>query len=133
MYDDSRLFDHVSSTHSRKIAVRRPAARKSRQTVLAQNINQLEHEHVALLLAIAELEGSRGRGNRALRQALLPLLRGDLRQTQHTLALAARGSYGRCEDCHKTIPLRKLELEPATTFCPSCTLRDRLPEIRMHA
>ncbi|MGZ3681231.1 MAG: hypothetical protein ACXWQR_22635 [Ktedonobacterales bacterium] len=103
------------------------APRRVRRASLALALGRLEREHVALLLAICELESAAdGDGESvALRKALLPMLREDLRQTQHALALAARGAYGSCEECHKPLAARHLEMKPATTRCPECAARAR--------
>lgn len=108
-----------------RTAGRRPALKRARRASLALALSRLEREHVALLLAICELEapaeGDAADGNaRALRAALLPMLREDLRQTQHALARAARGQYGVCEVCHKAIAGRTLELRPAAARCGAC-------------
>jgi DnaK suppressor protein len=108
-----------------RTAGRRPALKRARRASVALALSRLEREHVALLLAICELEapaeGDAADGNaQALRAALLPMLREDLRQTQHALARAARGQYGVCEVCHKAIAGRTLELRPAATRCGVC-------------
>ena len=112
-----------------RTAGRRPALKRARRASLALALSRLEREHVALLLAICELEAPAGgadvsadadRNARALRAALLPMLREDLRQTQHALARAARGQYGVWEVCHKAIAGRTLELRPAATRCGVC-------------
>jgi len=108
-----------------RTAGRRPALRRARRASLALALSRLEREHVALLLAICELEApasdADADGNaQALRAALLPMLREDLRQTQHALARAARGQYGVCEVCHKAVAGRTLELRPAATRCGAC-------------
>jgi RNA polymerase-binding transcription factor DksA len=93
---------------------------------VALALSRLEREHVALLLAICELEGPRSPTDtnpQVLREALLPLLRDDLRQTQRALARAAQGTYGICEECHRPITARHLELKPALTRCPACEKR----------
>src|SRR5262245_37954236 len=111
------------TAHTARVALgSRPAPKRVRRTSLALALSRLEREHVALLLAICELETPRAvdPNAAALREALLPLLREDLRQTQHALARAARGSYGVCEACHKPISARQLELHPAATCCATC-------------
>lgn len=114
---------------TRKAVARRVAGqRRARRASAALALSRLEREHVALLLAICELETpeSKTDGNSvALRQALLPLLREDLRQTQHALERAARGGYGFCEECHRPIAARQLEMRPATTRCSICEARNR--------
>jgi len=109
------------------IARRQPQPRRARRASLALALSRLEREHVALLLAICELESPADDdpNSPALRAALLPMLRADLRQTQHALARAARGLYGSCEECHKPISARQLELQPAATRCATCQGRDR--------
>jgi len=107
----------------RRNSTRRPGPRRPRRTTVALALSRLEREHVALLLAICELESpSRETAEtpRVMREALLLLLRGDLRQAQHALALAAQGMYGVCEDCHRPLTARQLEQRPASTRCPSC-------------
>jgi uncharacterized protein with PIN domain len=92
---------------------------------------RLERDHVALLAALCDLEvptGTRRRAksggaqplSAALRDALAVLLRADLRQTQHALALAAEGRYGLCEGCQAPLASVALLTTPATTHCPSC-------------
>jgi hypothetical protein len=106
---------------------RRPATKRVRRASVALALSRLEREHVALLLAICELEtpNPTDPAAEALREALLPMLRADLRQAQHALSRAARGLYGTCEDCHKPIAARQLELAPASTHCATCQGRDR--------
>ena len=114
--------------HQRSTIARRASQRRGRRASLALALTHLEREHVALLLAICELEGPASGGDanaQALRAALLPMLREDLRQTQHALGLAARGMYGCCEECHKPFTSRQLELRPATTRCSLCEARSR--------
>jgi hypothetical protein len=105
---------------------RRPAYRRARRASTALALSRLEREHVALLLAICELEGpatTADANSQALHAALLPMLRDDLRQTQHALRLAAEGRYGVCEDCRKPFTSRQLELRPASTHCSVCESR----------
>ncbi len=84
---------------------------------------------MALLLAICELEDPPRHDDtpRAMREALLLLLRDDLRQTQHALALAAQGTYGICEECHRPLAVRLLEQHPALTRCAACSGRSPSP------
>ncbi|WIG58509.1 MAG: hypothetical protein OJF49_001255 [Ktedonobacterales bacterium] len=101
----------------------RPGQRRARRASLALAISRLEREHVALLTAMCELEAPQHHGDantRALRAALLPMLREDLRQTQHALTRVARGVYGICEVCRRPLSARHLELKPAATACPHC-------------
>lgn len=112
--------------HQRSAIGRRASQRRGRRASMALALNHLEREHVALLLAICELEGPAKSGDnnsQVLRDALMPLLREDLRQTQHALSLAAQGRYGCCEDCNRPFTSRQLELRPATTRCPICEAR----------
>lgn len=116
----------AGARHQRSTIARRASQRRGRRASLTLALSRLEREHVALLLAICELEGpvKAGDGNsKALRDALTPMLRDDLRQTQHALSLAAQGQYGSCEDCHKPFTSRQLELRPATTRCSVCEAR----------
>ena len=93
-------------------------------------LGRLEREHVALLLAIAELEAPveaapGAVGGPEVHRTLLALLREDLRRTQHALSLAACGQYGYCEECHRPLSRRTLELKPATTRCAICEAHAR--------
>src|SRR5262249_38130104 len=111
------------TAHTARVALgSRPAPKRVRRTSLALALNRLEREHVALLLAICELEtpDSADPNAESLREALLPLLREDLRQTQHALARASRGPYGVCEERHKPVSARQLELYPAAARCATC-------------
>ena len=99
---------------------------RGRRAGLTAPLGRLEREHVALLLAICELESPRPRENQrpaALDRFLLPMLIEDLGRVQHALARAAHGAYGSCEKCHKLLPIRELETRPATTLCSACSKR----------
>lgn len=103
---------------------RKPIPRRTRRASLALALSRLEREHVALLLAICELEEPPRPEDdtpRAVREALLLLLRDDLRQAQHALSLAARGIYGACEECQRPLAARLLEQHPALTHCTACS------------
>lgn len=121
---------HDSMSAERRPRVRKIAAWRSRRASLALALSRLEREHVALLLAICELEDPPRPDDdtpRALREALLLLLRDDLRQTQHALGLAAEGTYGICEGCHRPLAMRLLEQHPALTRCAACSGRAPAP------
>lgn len=126
---DSRIASPQGMARgARKQAERRTGHRPVRRSSVALALSRLEREHVALLLAICELEGPDNKidGNsRALREALLPMLREDLRQTQRALARAAQGRYGICEDCGRSLSAHLLELKPSATTCPVCEARAR--------
>lgn len=109
-----------------RAARRRPAARTAAPGSRAQALRRLEREHVALLLAIAELESGATAGqSAALRAALKPLLRADLARAQYALRRAAAGQYGVCDRCGRALAPRLLELNPATTRCPACSVHHR--------
>ena len=101
-----------------------------RSATLGMALRRLEREHVALLLAIAELETPDAHmdddSTRAMNEALRLLLRDDLRRTQHALTLATQGRYGACEICGQPLSRRQLELAPTTTRCPGCETRAHL-------
>ena len=100
-----------------------------RGATLGLALRRLEREHVALLLAIAELEAPDAQiddETHAINEALRPLLREDLRRTQHALTLATQGRYGACEICGQPLSRRQLELAPTTTRCPGCETRVHL-------
>lgn len=106
---------------------RKSLAPRSRPATLARVLARLEREHVALLLALSELDTSAAAvaPDAALRAALAPLLRGDLRRTQYALSRADAGLYGICDSCGHAIPARRLELNPALTRCSACDARAR--------
>ena len=112
---------------SRRVGERRAGHRPLRRSSVALALSRLEREHVALLLAICELESpDEADGNSlTLREALLPLLREDLRQTQRALARASQGQYGICEDCNRPLSAHLLELKPSASTCPACEARAR--------
>jgi DnaK suppressor protein len=116
----------AASLSRRSVQSQRIRPRSSRTGALATAVSRLEQEHVALLMALCELEEP-GVGSAAntepMREALFVLLREELRHTQHALALAARGVYGQCEECHRPLSRRHLDLKPATTRCGICDAR----------
>jgi len=120
----------------RRSARQRIEAAGERGATIALALRRLEREHVALLLAICELEDPTDpigepaetfaeRPSPAMREALLVLLRDDLSRTQHALALTAEGRYGVCEDCQRPIARRELELSPTITQCAVCQTQAR--------
>lgn len=111
-------------TSEPRLRARKLAARRSRRTSVALALSRLEREHVALLLAMCELEEPPRPDDdtpQAVRDALLVLLRDDLRQAQHALGLAAQGTYGACEQCQRPLAARLLEQQPALTHCAACS------------
>ena len=101
---------------------------ESRERALVVAINRLEQEHVALLMALCELEESSADSQDAsqdalVRSALQALLREDLRRTQHALRRAGQGTYGICEVCQQPLSRRHLTLAPAMSRCWACTGR----------
>ncbi len=128
MHNVNSLYAYESTaTRSHRAVNTAHVRRRIRRASLALALSRLEREHVALLLAICELESASDGTSESIasRKALLPMLREDLRQTQHALALAAHGAYGSCEECHRPLAARHLELKPATTRCPECATRAR--------
>jgi hypothetical protein len=108
--------------------------RQDRSASIAQSLRRLEREHLALLMALCELERpdpACGVGVAALpamaqmQAPLLVLLRDDLGRTQYALALAVQGRYGVCEGCTRALSRRALELKPATTRCAMCEAQVR--------
>jgi DnaK suppressor protein len=122
------------ATGPRRSARQRIAVAGERGATIALALRRLEREHVALLLAICELEDPTDpidateptqaalaeQPSPAMREALLVLLRDDLDRTQRALSLAAQGRYGLCEDCGRPIARRELELSPAAIRCAAC-------------
>ncbi|HUY76959.1 MAG TPA: hypothetical protein VMV29_09320 [Ktedonobacterales bacterium] len=118
-------------------AMRLPVgAQQQRRVGLAQALRRLEREHVALLLAMCELEAEQAAAKTqatqgatpasardSLRAALAPMLREDLRRAQYALARAAQGQYGVCERCGRPIALRRLQLQISATCCEGCATR----------
>ncbi|HEX8997454.1 MAG TPA: TraR/DksA C4-type zinc finger protein [Ktedonobacterales bacterium] len=107
---------------------RKSLAAPSRPATLTRALARLEREHVALLLAISELDSTPSADiapDSALRAALAPLLRGDLRRTQYALSRADAGLYGVCDGCGRAIAARRLQLNPAATRCSSCEAHAR--------
>jgi len=114
---------------ARRIPIQIRAGHQKTIQRLGLALRRLEREHVALLLAIAELEAPGAElddTTRAINDALRPLLREDLRRTQHALTLAAQGRYGACEICGQPLSRRQLELAPTATRCPGCETRAHL-------
>ncbi len=106
---------------------RKSLAPQSRPAILSRALGRLEREHVALLLALSELESSARAqtSDSALRAALAPLLRSDLRRAQYALSRADAGLYGVCDHCGRAIAMRRVQLNPATTRCAGCEAHPR--------
>lgn len=116
----------VGGASRRGAQAQRSRPRGSRTGALASAVSRLEQEHVALLMALCELEepsAATPANAEPMREALFVLLREELRHTQHALELAARGVYGTCEECHRPLSRRQLDLNPATTRCAICDAR----------
>lgn len=97
---------------------------ENRARALATAISRLEQEHVALLMALCDLEETPSKNQDVLmRTTLYVLLREDLRRTQHALERASQGAYGICEVCQQPLSRRHLSLLPAITRCSACTGR----------
>lgn len=121
--DDHQRLPGTRSGKTR-FASSRHAPLDSRARVLLTAISRLEQEHVALLMALCELEGASAKSQDvAMLSALEVLLRDDLRRTQHALGRAAQGTYGICEVCQQPLSRRHLSLLPAITRCWACTGR----------
>ena len=121
--EDHQRAPGMRVSRSRGFSSRHMAPNTRAQT-LASAINRLEQEHVALLLALCELEESATREQDAMiRSALDLLLRDELRRTQHALRRASLGIYGICEVCQQPLSRRQLSLLPAVTTCSSCMSR----------
>lgn len=121
--DEDHQRASARGAKSRGLSSRRTTP-ESRTRALASAIYRLEQEHVALLLALCDLEeSSTGDHDPVMREALQQLLREDLRRTQHALRLASQGAYGFCEVCKQPLSRRHLSLLPAITRCWACTGR----------
>ncbi len=116
----------AASVSRRSAQLQRIRPRSSRAGALASAVSRLEQEHVALLMALCELEEpstGTAANSEPMHEALFVLLREELRHTQHALSLAARGVYGHCEECHRPLSRRHLDLKPANTRCDICDAR----------
>ena len=58
--------------------------------------------------------------DRAGRDAIARVLMNDIVQVDRALDRLANGSYGLCEDCHQSIPPKRLEARPTATLCVTC-------------
>ena len=57
------------------------------------------------------------------REAVLDVLRRDLRAFDQAWQKAEAGTYGVCEDCGEGIPVERLEFMPEATLCVACQTR----------
>ena len=108
------------------VSSRKAAPKRVRRASLALALSRLEREHVALLLAICELETPNPDDPQAevLRAALLPMLREDLRQTQQALGRAA--STGRARSATSQSRRGSLSWSPRRHGAPPA--RDAIAE-----
>lgn len=123
----ARAEQNASRAHlgSRQALYHRVEWHGQNSPAVARALSRLEREHVALLLALCELESdaspSQGPTDTpAVRNALRALLQDDLRRAQHALQRAAEGLYGLCESCQHPLPARQLAVNPAATHCAGC-------------
>lgn len=58
--------------------------------------------------------------DRATSQSIERVLERDREQAEHARELHAKGVYGVCEDCGKTIALERLAALPDSTRCVGC-------------
>lgn len=54
---------------------------------------------------------------------LRTILSAELREVEHALRRADMGAYGRCEECGREIPPRRLQAVPAAVVCVACQER----------
>lgn len=54
---------------------------------------------------------------------LRTILTVELREVEHALRRADMGAYGRCEECGREIPPRRLQAVPAAVVCVACQER----------
>jgi RNA polymerase-binding transcription factor DksA len=52
--------------------------------------------------------------------ALTNHLLGELQQLEHAYARLQNGIYGKCENCGRAIPPRRLEIIPSASLCVKC-------------
>ena len=45
---------------------------------------------------------------------------GELKRIRAALGRIEEGEFGHCQECGEEIPIRRLELDPATPFCVGC-------------
>ena len=57
------------------------------------------------------------------REAVLDVLRRDMRAFDHAWQRAEAGTYGICEDCGEGISAERLEFVPEATLCVACQAR----------
>lgn len=55
--------------------------------------------------------------------SLRTILAAELREVEHALRRADMGAYGRCEECGREIPPRRLQAVPAAVVCVACQER----------
>ncbi len=57
----------------------------------------------------------------AINEGVLDTLEERLKEVTEALARIEKGNFGKCVKCSKEIEMEKLEANPATTTCLSCT------------
>jgi DnaK suppressor protein len=57
------------------------------------------------------------------KEAVLEVLRRELKEIDLAIQKAEQGTYGVCDDCGQPIPPERLELMPEATLCVACQTR----------
>jgi RNA polymerase-binding transcription factor DksA len=52
--------------------------------------------------------------------AIKEALENKLKDINEALEKIKNGTYGKCEECNKEIPLERLIINPSTKYCPGC-------------
>jgi RNA polymerase-binding protein DksA len=60
---------------------------------------------------------------REMQQTTEQLLDRETAQVEAAMRARARGTYGTCQNCGRTIPLERLEARPEATLCVDCQRR----------
>jgi DnaK suppressor protein len=93
----------------------------SRLAELRASLTDVFATQTARLRELTELNADTGDPGEAHNRAeLLVATRRAIEQITGALHRIAEGTYGRCEDCERTIPAERLEVLPHARFCVPC-------------
>jgi len=99
---------------------------ENKQTALLADLRRAMEEQrteqARMSFELAQDDGDKSveEHERHVQTAVQSLKSGQLDDIEQALAKLADGSYGVCEECGEDIPLQRLEIQPAASYCVAC-------------
>lgn len=103
---------------------------KEMKQLILQRINTLEssldylHDETKVIapnISLGRLTRMDAIGTKAVNEHILSLNKGELSRLQNALARIEKGTYGKCLQCGKDIPIGRLQQVPEAFMCVPCS------------